>query len=92
MGRDTEIYSCQKSMLRLTIWRDLNKINKNTLSLRTEWFVPHIKHPSTWVLNWKDKPLKPVTLTINRAHVYENHRTIGKKDSTLKSSYARLVT
>lgn len=86
MGKGYRAMLLPKIRVRLTIWKDLKKINKNTLSLRTEWFVPHIRHPSLWVLNWKDKPLKPVTLKINRAHIYENHSIIRNEDSTLTGS------
>lgn len=63
-------------------------LNDRKLFLRSEWFVPYIRSPNSWILHWRDQPPKHKT---NRDCVQENYRTVGNGEPTLKGMIHRLT-
>lgn len=41
--------------------------------LKTERFMPHVRHPSPWGLQWRYEPPKYLALKMNGTHVQETH-------------------
>lgn len=52
--------------------------------MKSQEFVPQIKHPNSLDLHWRDEAPKHVALKIKVACVQENHRDIKNEDFTLK--------